>query len=460
MSLTWYRFLKAFNAGNHNIYAIAKATKVSVNHVKKYESILEKLIALNVQKSVNEGFTSIDDIARETNISKNIIEKHLHKGETDTERAYNIFHTINEGTLQIADIAKKNNYTLHSVRKIVTGKQITAYKAQLVDEALAIGATTSKEIFQLTGVSTYFTTKYLRKKGLLQKNDYGMIPRNKELDELIFEGLTLEAIGQKVSLTRERVRQYINQTDQLPAYKQHRKSHKQLKKELALNEESTMTDLAQVILNATLSRADEATTLAINYYCTRQNNPRNISLNSLQQFYDSYVTARNKGEKVSLQKLANNANLSLSATQRLLNVAGLKPMFKEGNKWNQRINLSKGQKDAVVRSLNLGLSQKDVAYFLGIKPHTVHTHASLNMIPATITYNSIISQVYEATDLGFSTAETAELLGITQSSVNGFLVHRPVHEPYLIELLQQMYNDTRITTPYVRDKVKQLLSIK
>ncbi len=133
---------------------------------------------------------------------------------------------------------------------------------------------------------------------------------------------------------------------------------------------------------------------------------------------------------------------------------------------------SDDEKQAIQRGVELGLGHRDIAYFLGLKEYVVRTNPIYkNQIiptekqlsyPCVGSHPSIIhrvplrdiSQMYEASDAGFSVLETVELFRrgkmrmYGESQITFFLEEREKIQPRIVEVLQLFYNNPTGEKPY------------
>ena len=147
-----------------------------------------------------------------------------------------------------------------------------------------------------------------------------------------------------------------------------------------------------------------------------------------------------------------------SGVGRILRRVGLETMFRTLD----RHCTPQWKKEAIKRVYNSKVPSADIAYFLDLEPHVVvQNHARLRRkikVKYSLYHNSrekgkalnyrMASQVYEAEDLGFNREEIRQLLDLGPKVAQYAFDHKTKIVPVIVRLLQVLYPEEKITTPY------------
>jgi len=214
-------------------------------------------------------------------------------------------------------------------------------KDEIMNLAIECGAETISEISELTDMSRYIVGKFVKKYGKETKRKHSRFleVKNKhfpERDKMITEGHTLQEISNLEGLTRERIRQYINETGQYEIWKERRES---VKKKIRDQKDTGYQQLQQARTNliSTLNNAvDKAAEKqgwpmqkAVEYSRSfKRIKRKRIQEEALIKIFERYKEAENLGKKTSLTKLGEGIDVSIVAVSRILEKTGLLSKWK------------------------------------------------------------------------------------------------------------------------------------
>ncbi|MBI1935252.1 hypothetical protein HYS31_02325 [Candidatus Woesearchaeota archaeon] len=278
-----------------------------------------------------------------------------------------------------------------------------------------------------------------------------------EMDAAIDRGEPLPAIGAAGGYTGNARRQnaylYLMHSGQFEDWKQKRKEAKEAKKA----EEAQICQELPSVLEARVAQLAEnaswAERMALRYVqavkYVKQPYKRLIRL------FSQYEAARNKGRKLSLEKLGKPLGMNQSYVGHILNKVGLEPMIRGHIKAPRYSQETK----ALVRKVSkLGISSADASYFLGLPGHyagQLSRRKGFKFKPKSylarigvrsLTYR-LASQIYEAKDAGFKRGEIAELLDTSRNVVAYAFDNGPTFAPKIVRVLRALYG-SNVNKPY------------
>ena len=281
--------------------------------------------------------------------------------------------------------------------------------------------------------------------------------KNKELFySMIDNGETLEAIGDAIGVTRQRVEQCLHET---PGLYDRRREARVMKKKSKPN-------LVDVLARVMLKKANEqGVGEAVSYYFEKR---RRTSLKKLIDLVEAYKSAREEGAKPSYVELCESCGGNPITIGHMLKKMGLKSFY-----WNvnNRGLLSSEKKDRIKESvLNTNLSYADIAYFFGLKSGSVGVFVSRKKISTRkmgwkkseikkfgfknnfgiegLSYRDA-SQIYAFNDeFNSSKEEIAEAIGKSTRLVEYALENRKEIEPTLIKYLMVLFPEEGISKLY------------
>lgn len=175
----------------------------------------------------NTGFKPIRRISRGETYEK--IRDRINDGRSLDDRVKDVKNALNKGFLYLGAIAKEVGLCEHYVCKLMSdvGINIIEYRnsvrEKLLKDALGCGESSLERLCEIGKFRTSFgLRRYCEKRGI--ELPLGLIPykQRPEIDVLIEKGESLVEIGEKVKLTGERIRQYINESGQHKIWKEKR----------------------------------------------------------------------------------------------------------------------------------------------------------------------------------------------------------------------------------------------
>ena len=176
---------------------------------------------------------------------------------------------------------------------------------------------------------------------------------------------------------------------------------------------------------------------------------------SLITIFQRCENANNRGEKISLEKIGEGLGIYPSGIRNILRTVGLKPMYDAPH----RHVITNEKKEAIHRGFGLpSLSIADIAHLLDVSYGVVSRIFQKMGIRPQVKYViphkthqetfRLLSQIYEALDIGFTKNETAELLSTNQQIIDNAIKNRTLYEPVLINALRILYASMDIKKPY------------
>src|SRR3989338_3054978 len=197
-------------------------------------------------------------------------------------------------------------------------------------------------------------------------------------------------------------------------------------------------------------------------------------------FFQVYESAQKLGENLSINQLSRRAEISRGTIARIFQRAGIESLYNHKPKQTPRNRFEQKKKEALQRSIKIGLGIRDISYFLNLPVQQVDKYLSYRRDSSSSAIYKVhvsyidnksrkkefdlpfadASEIFEAHDAGFSTQEIKELTrgsGDVQSrrhnyhslfTIQYLLTSRPHIEPLLITLLQKLYNKPDLTKPY------------
>ena len=276
-------------------------------------------------------------------------------------------------------------------------------------------------------------------------------------DKLIREaGLSLEQMAQVDGITKQGMGNYIVRTGQHDKWIAKRQEFLQAQKAEEQQHKRDLYEIISLFKTFIFNRAQKegwAYEKAMEHMYLK---PRSTyTSESLITIFQRYENANNRWEKISLEKIGEGLGIYPSGIRRILHTVDLKPMY--DSQYNHVIPNEK--KEAIHRGFGLPfLSIADIANFLdvsykvvfrifqkmGIRPQVKY------VIPHKIHQETfrLLSQIYEALDIGFTKNETAELLSTNQQIIDKAIKNRALYEPILTNALRILYASMDIKKPY------------
>src|SRR3989344_859329 len=299
-----------------------------------------------------------------------------------------------------------------------------------------------------------------------QKNRYKFVKRKPIVDALIREGLpTLENIGKKVNLTRERIRQYIVATDQQEIWDERRRERKNILGTIVSQINSVGSNLADQIEQARLLNTSEKEKWAyekVQKYFEVRRWSENIDFDLLFSLFQDYHAFQQQSKKVSLEWFAKKYKIWTPSIGRIFKDVGLKPLVLPHHK--KCIVTSNYKKQCLENAVEAPINPVDVAYFLDIPFYVsnqffrIHYKGDKQRPPVNkwikifdlknkLSYR-FASQIYETLDTGFSKEEIIESFGLSEELYNYALENKP-------EISQHIMNSLRIIFPERKEEINK-----
>lgn len=368
---------------------------------------------------------------------------------------------------QFKSLADRLELELPDFRKLKIQKDI-----QEINQALDYGFSRLNELSEVTGIPYQDICSY-KKRGLIKlpkektstkptkRFRHGKVAEHKDLvDKMIAEGNSQFDIARKIQeisgqrIHRQLVGQYIKGT------KRHEKWNRKKRLEpkiIEANEKVVEQDLVNTLYNVTIKRAEEkGYGEAIRYYVDKGN--RVGQLKKLVKLVRTYKNARDKGKRLSYQRLADRSGFK-SANDV---IDYLKNMNFQSLCWTKNY-LTPPEKNTIKKISKLGLNSTDIGYFLDRKPVTIyfnlkrlgknskkrgmselrHEKGHYNL-----SYREA-SQIYGFTDeMNTTPEEIAQALNKPIEIVETALNYRKNIEPKLTMALKILFPKERINKPY------------
>jgi hypothetical protein len=264
-------------------------------------------------------------------------------------------------------------------------------------------------------------------------------------DALVCQGLSIPEIADAEGVTKPAISQDIKITRQRRAWKQKRKEVQQTEQarnafiNLLNNKACKMVRMA----DWTGARTEE-------YMQARTRAPRE----KVHKVYDEYHQAKIKGEKPSYRQIAKKAGCNFTYVMALFHFAGLKPLHMEYHECETSVQ-------TMIQISRTGLTPPDIAYFCGMSENGVRLRFSeagfrqrrnntkLNKSIPKLTYR-LASEIYEATDLGYSNDDISQLLDANKKVIEYAIGKRDEIAPTIVKALQLIEPECRM--PYISGK--------
>ncbi|MEK6889035.1 MAG: hypothetical protein AABW80_02910, partial [Nanoarchaeota archaeon] len=306
--------------------------------------------------------------------------------------------------------------------------------------------------------------KYELLKGLMHDIDKDI----SDLTRYVVRGLTLQGIGDKSGTEREYSRQKIVALG-LHKIWEERRERKPLVSKLLQEQRTSLVNVLQSDIQERLSRMSWAEKMAYEYNLNSRLGLSNRAIphERLLKFFSDYDEARKKGEKPTLEHMANEAGFSRgqSESTRILSRMNLSSF----SDYDKRGRLSADKISALRKTAKLRyLTIADISHFSGLPYITLDRHLKNRPLAKLIkhfagegregvkrlTYKRA-SQIYEAQDCRFSQEETAELCDTSEEVVNYALEKRELLAPKIIRAIQTIHPDVKVTAPYINFDLSQ-----
>ncbi len=369
--------------------------------------------------------------------------------------------------------ASKEDIRLPTKSSFSGRKKDYAPTAAVIKDSLRNGERSLEALCSTADVALFRFHRVCKEYKILLPEDLIPWKTRPEIDGWVEQGLTLEEIGGKVELTRERVRQYIKWSGQHAIYMGIRK---RVNKDFSIRNNTVKSRKTQereilFLINQRLARKAQQESWPmqkmVEYELTyrQKHDPKEYTSQQLLSLFTAYDDAAQQGEQLSLEELEHRSGISFTGVGRMLKRVGLEPMYGPLHK-RTRQELQ-GSIAMIDRLADSDLSSVDVAYFTGEWGSQIHTRWRKTGVQKKgkilyqtgnhkLTYR-LASEMYEADDLGFNSAEIQELYEKPDKLVQFALNHREKIGQKLMHALWMMYPlyAKEISTPYLTTELKQ-----
>ncbi len=323
-----------------------------------------------------------------------------------------------------------------------------------INQALSEGVKSLEELCRRTHLKPSGLWKFCNENSLALPSDLIPFKYKPELDILIEQGLSLNEIGARTQNTREGVRQYINFSGQYNLWRDARQEVKNAHNEEIQRRQELYRQLITVLEGrvAQLTQNESwAVQMALKREALIEAKPTSVPYKKIVKIFERYERAQRRGKKISLEELGKDIS-SAAYVGRILERVGVEPMYgsrRESSRYKEK-------KKAVERLAQIGMPNRDIAYFVGLPEHLPQQHfarrntkntAEAFIFSSQLTYR-LASRIYEAQDLGFKPNEIAQLLDAREKVVNYAIENRASIKKPIIEALRVVYNDKKYNKPY------------
>jgi hypothetical protein len=283
--------------------------------------------------------------------------------------------------------------------------------------------------------------------------------RISEWDSLIKQGLMPREIAEITGLTRQAMELYIKNTGQTEESKKKRKKIKENRKKAEELEDNARWYVNRGI-DLSLRDQLEGSELwgfnrAVQYYENR--NGASMDFNLLKKFLTDYQSNRRSRKMVGLKSLGSPYGIAAPVAGKILEFLGYEPLG--GNLHTEQ--LTQDQRDALDRSVDLDMPDRDISHFLGLLEYTAERYydrfytrekdnspiASLARY-GSVTYR-ISSQIYGREHNGLTNPGILRSLNIKAPVRDYALDHKREISSTIKEALKIIHNRKTVRSPWV-----------
>jgi len=408
------------------------------------------------------------------------LENRIVRGYKPKEtRLKEIQEAIDNGANDDYEIAGIMGLEVGTIRKYASGtielpgkrKESSQERVKQIQDAILNGAESAEEIAVRTGHSVSAVAScisYHKIKTPFPRTFYKYFRarRDEKRDELIQKRLSLSAIAKSEGVKRERVRQYLVQTDQHENWKTGRK---ELKKEISEGKKQKKQQL-EIIANQIneVARRQVFEKDKWAYEKTEQYfQIKKWTIYSFRKIFNllkDYHNFKEKGEKVSIEELGKRHGLLTYSISRIMRLVDEKPLACPHEK--VREVLSKEKKSEIGRAFETEFCCNDVAYFLGTPFYNISLyftkylqrgkrHETKHFVKrfgsrgnSYLTYYKA-SEIFQARDLGFNRDETLELLDVDGRVYDYAIQNQGEIIETIVRNLRIIFPERQIQRPYI-----------
>lgn len=340
-------------------------------------------------------------------------------------------------------------------------------RAEAIRKALANGADSVQDVINQSGLTRTNIYKIASQAGVdLPERIYACAP---QIDNLIGKGKNLremeKAMTYKGRWSYETIRKYINDSGQYERWMRNKKRAKTLARNQRQRWLSTLGNLVYVLKETLFESAKkegwayQKTIEYLNLHESSTYEPANIV-----ELFRRYESMKKSGNKASLKELGEGLDLPAPSVGNILSEVGLEPLYGS----LERHVLTEEVKLAIERGAALPMPRKDIAYFVNL---LFHSNVSSSVVGKRLLklenrpkYRVFIiltgrkqlnfanaSQIYEATDAGFSSDEIVQLTGSNRKIVDYALDKRSSIQPLIVNALNVLDPYRRFERPYIAE---------
>jgi len=486
---------QAIESGAETYRELAKLVGISVGHTytlvsqeeisfKPKNETQRKIEAIN--KAINEGAIYNRDIAEIVGISPYYVSSLINsKGSgipSAKERKLNaINRAICEGATTTQGIATKAGLPIDTVYRLISESDIDIVRKhireqrriELINQALVEGESSLENLCRIVDFSPHSLWLFSKKHGMdIPYDQLEPYPLTPEFHSLIQQGLTLEAIGQVIGVSGERIRQRLRSTGWHKFWQDSKRHQKILSENLQYEARTNFVAFLNVYVDEKAKEKGWAHQKAVEYIrsftsisASRGQRKRlgRPNLDYIVTIFERYEEAQRSGKPLSLEQigeqLGEDLNLYPSEVSGILKRVGLEPLY--GSR--ERHITPQYKKDAMKRTFDSDMTISDVAHFLELPYYVVISYFRrigkrkrrtplVDPEGLLITY-SLLSQIYDAKDIGFKPEEMSELFDTSPNKVRYAFKHRETLAPRVIASLQILFPSETIDTPYLNLKI-------
>ena len=311
-----------------------------------------------------------------------------------------------------------------------------------------------EELCKRTQLKPRILWNYCREYGLKLPASLKPWKQRPEIDLLIERGLRQREIAEKVELSRELIRIYINYSGQYPLWKKARIELKEQAHQRKYHLEQIAAQIKQRVKQLA-ERDGWASQKAMEFMSARK--VTRYSLSQLVTLFQRYEKACQEEEKLSLKELGQDLGISFAEVGIVLKTVGVEPMYGA----RERETIPPEKKEAIYRAAAIDMSIPDLAYFLDLPDYVVgqnlrRIRAERKRKAVIKSYGSgtklsyrLASQIYQAVDLEFKPQETRQLLDTSSKVIEYVLSNRRPIETEIKKALSLLYPALKIKKPYL-----------
>jgi len=454
---------------------IARELNIDTVVVQEYEQFTKQAI----QHAIEYGYRSIEKIAKRIGLSPITASMVMHHYETEIPPQKTSTSTTITREKQIDAIRKAIEIGASSIRAAAEktginywtalryanelGVKMKEQRKKTFLEAIEAGAPSIGAAAAKIGIHYRTALRYAHESGV--KVQRSSEKEHKAIEELAKEGFSLNEIAGVAKLSRQRIEQIIRSRGVHDACKAARMKRKESEKYQAKEEGQAKARIVNLLHERVQQLAEKASwpeQKTVEYMLSRRNqaSSRSYSPEKLLKLFTLYGNAQRQGKQISLSELSEKTGIPFPmGVSKVLKKVGLEPMYKT----QEMVTTPTEIKHALKRAEQIPMSCGDLGYFLNIPDYTVQEYfarqkkkhsgeAIAQFGPRKALTWRKASEIYEAVDARFKKKDLCELLDSTSEVVNCALKLRESVEPVIISVLQTLYNDKTITTPYYHKK--------